>query len=700
MSNAFEKLLIDENGHIQSRSLYREEISKIVSDYLLKSIMAEELKVDIELNKNNYKEHILDPEIRSLFAFAYTDNDNEFDLSFRFLFLVPIFDQGYNFGQYRLCSHLIRMGYSVQNIKLFPVRVQDNVYVFDQSELEKAIDEFVPTFVCETGYLGWERQLIEINHLIKAKCDAKILLGGPLTSSHTPFAIESMQCDVVFVGHGEYLLEEYLRAATTQRRWDPDLCIDSVYYHKKRDGIYSAYVNQHIELLNWDMQILAEFCKYSETINLFSSDVCYGNCVFCYRRDRMEQCYISADKLLLQIMTIVKHSDLLGCKYIRFYDDDFFAASPKRLECIEAIADIIKPNIQLYELQFSLRSLLGIGIGKCINILQRLNLSRVTIGIDGFNDDDLKRLQKGYSFKRVFEVMTALSSSGIPSLLYAILTTHETTCSNLYESFMNMLKLILLGNIFIGPNITPVISLHSNNDKLYPKFKTDKFIYLEVNSVSAPLIPCRTPQEILMQANILPIDRLVRQFITQTNAISQMESAYVLPLVSRFFVILAHEMNWIRLSLSNVDSMIAILNEKQRVLQEEARENVLMNYLDYKETMRFINKKSQIYRDLSDIQNQLELVGNTSRLSEHANMIEGIITDYIEFYKRHSRCKDEIDIDSDLPCSIKRLLAVPILFFVEALDHRSNLEQLFQDIVASDVYMDDEEERMFESVCV
>ena len=244
-----------------------------------------ESKRNFYINEKNYKDYINDLEVESFFDEIFCSDKILLPYQYKFLFLLAISDQGYNFGQYRIMSHLIKLGYKQNDFILFPLYISKNSYVYDKNKLKEILQIYKDQiYVCETSYIGWENQIREINSYIKSISNSIIMTGGPLTSSHLEFCLNKLNTDVVLTGHGEYVIEAFLKAALIQKKQLPNVNIPEVFYVGNFSNLKPINrINKYIELLYWDMELLSRLYEIVPIINLFTSEECKGNCIFCYR---------------------------------------------------------------------------------------------------------------------------------------------------------------------------------------------------------------------------------------------------------------------------------------------------------------------------------------------------------------------------------------------------------------------------------
>lgn len=627
------------------------------------------------INSQNYKQYLNDLEIESFFDEIFRYNNSLFPYEYKFLFLLAISEQGYNFGQYRIMSHLIKLGYSQEDIIIFPLYIKGNSYVYDKDHLKEILQKYSKNlFICETAYIGWENQTKEINSFIKSICNHSILTGGPLTSSHFNFCLNNLNTDIVLTGHGEYVIEAFLKELA-QKRSLSEINIDDIFFvnYPIKTKITSR-TNKYIDFLYWDIELLARLYELVPIINLFTSEECKGNCIFCYRNSYHNQNSMDNNELLNRIRKITTHPKFnkFDKVYIRFFDDDFFAPPKRNFSFLKNLLHILGERFVIAEFTFSIRSIYNLYLlegEKVFDILQKFHLKRVTIGVDGFNDNDLKYLQKGYHFNKVLFIAEKFNYYKIPTLMYAILTTHETNYIDLFHSLINMLNLILKGNIYIGPTITPCIYVQNANQKLYPKFSGNKTHYLDVQSFHKATSNIIVDiYDIIMSAKILPKDNIVYNIINKINFPTLKESAYILPLICTYMKVCAEECNKLSNSLFK-----KTMYSKKNLLVEKIKE-IESNEFSSDNTeaqIDFINTYFNLKRELDITNYYLGL--NDDDIQKKIQKIFSLVDEYYKLYKDQSSF--EIDYyNSQLCNNVRRLLILPLKVFYSEL--QNNLDRL------------------------
>lgn len=641
-----------------------EKKTELVQQYLYNEYSSCE---EIKITYDNYKSVIQDIEIRAFFEELYLAEIEKPDYHIKFLFMMAFSSQGYNFGQFRLMSHLLKLGYDRENVKIFPMLLKNGEYEYNQNDLETVLCEYQPNYVCETGYVGWEIEILKLNRFIRTHSNALIMTGGPFTSSHFEFCNQKLGTDIIFFGHGEYVFEAFLKSCQREKSLLPDIKqIPGVVYANSTsehiDLTKHGIVNKYMDFLYWDYDLLYDLYQIAPVVNLFTSEECKGNCIFCYRQSYLKDNTMSNRELLKRLSVIVN----LPCfhkpdntVFIRFFDDDFFANEKRDVSFLKELSGVLSDRVRIFELTFSIRSVNRLGqlYGDTVyQVLKELNLKRVTIGVDGFNNRDLKRLRKGYDIDRVFHVIKKFSAYDIPVLMYAILTTFETDYRDLFESLFNMLKLAVNHGVYIGPAITPCICVHSGNKKLYPQFQGENNIYLNADTIDDS-----DENEIkIMSAQILPKDSFVRWYLTGISTPTEMESAYILPLMCKYMEDLAVASNRLHKLIYKEgyrQKMTMVLQKlKQRYLGQLEKKNLWKG-----SRIQNLNKEHKIQRNIRDVKTYIEMLEDDSRIYEEYNTMKEIFFQYREFCIKQNRDNS----DSSLAGGIMRLSALPVRLFLK-----------------------------------
>ena len=238
-----------------------------------------------------------------------------------------------------------------------------------------------------------------------------------------------------------------------------------------------------------------------------------------------------------------------------------------------------------------------------------------------------------------------------------------------------MLRLSLIDNVYIGPEISSRISVYSDNEKLYPSFQGNSFAYLEIESVIDTLHENVNPYQVVMHAYILPKNRLVRAFLEKVTEITSMQSAYILPLICKFYQILAAEYDWLIDLYGNEDKILyELINEKHKYAQLYSKlAKRPYDLLNREETKTYINECNAYQRILADLNDKISLAENKQLALERLRALERIIDEYSCFVQANHQPPSNEKVDSHSE-SIRRLLILPLLYFNHALKHKEKIK--------------------------
>ena len=244
-----------------------------------------------------------------------------------------------------------------------------------------------------------------------------------------------------------------------------------------------------------------------------------------------------------------------------------------------------------------------------------------------------------------------------------------------------MISLSCLKDVYIGPTITPSIWVHSGNKKLFPKFREENVIYLNVETLD----PTQNSSNCILSAQILPKDSFVRKFVEDIGQPSLMESAYIIPLMARFMKQLSFEANFFNKLLLDV-------SYKKRICKK-----LLRTIENYKERLRKIcysdvNSINMVHKYRREIEDSYEFISilSTNKIKQKYEEILNIFDDYNEFCSLQMQCEQL----SGLSGNIYRLLELPIQVFLKNLDHEASLKHNV--ILEKVIDVTKEEYKMFE----
>ena len=260
-----------------------------------------------------------------------------------------------------------------------------------------------------------------INDLRKAKYNGHITLGGYGPSLDWETYIR-LGADSVSIGEGEIIICNLAQAIQDHLDW------------RKLKGI--VYVNEQNEVIRNEnetivpfdeiapptREILYAFAKKYGEIHLNpsvqSSRGCYMQCAYCstpkYMRNQGGPVYRT--RSIKAVVDEIEQLYKRGYVNFDFIDDNFLP--PKRDEALnrarELRDEMIKRDIHMH---FFMEFRLEYISKEILELLKEAGLRRLFIGVESFNEQDLKLYNRTYSVKKVCHAIDEVIDAGFSPLL-------------------------------------------------------------------------------------------------------------------------------------------------------------------------------------------------------------------------------------------------------------------------------------------
>lgn len=303
----------------------------------------------------------------------------------------------------------------------YKVEVVDGIIEsLSKEELTKKLLESNCDTFAFTLYDTSEEDIIDIMKEIKKhKPRATILTGGPYPTMEYEKILKKYDViDYITIGDGDQVYINYLNAINKN---ESPLNIKNLAY---RDKNGSVIVTER-EVVNLDEQVPTDRMFAEKVIDKgFSLGVntsrgcAHASCSFCYLKDYQSvSCqpkirYRSPENVVNELQDLIEafHIDK-----VTFCDDDFFGTNTEGLKrACEIFKLLIEKDIKL--------SIYAIGRVKTMQymiehnmlpLMKQAGISCVYLGFDSYNDDILKRYQKGCTVSEIDNVVSALHENGI-----------------------------------------------------------------------------------------------------------------------------------------------------------------------------------------------------------------------------------------------------------------------------------------------
>lgn len=289
-----------------------------------------------------------------------------------------------------------------------------------KEELTKRLLESNCDVFAFTLYDTSEEDIIDIMKEVKKnKPNAVIMTGGPYPTMEYEKILKKYDViDYITVGDGDQVYINYLNAIKNN---ESPLNIKNLAYRDENGNV----VLTEREVVNLDDQVPTDRMFAQQVIDKgFSLGVntsrgcAHACCSFCYLKDyQTVSCqpkirYRSPEKVINELKDLIERFNI---DKVTFCDDDFFGTNIEGLKrACEIFKLLIENNIKLdiyvigrvKTMQFMIEH-------DMLPLMKQAGVSCVYLGFDSYNDDILKRYQKGCTVSDINTVVSALHENGI-----------------------------------------------------------------------------------------------------------------------------------------------------------------------------------------------------------------------------------------------------------------------------------------------
>lgn len=285
---------------------------------------------------------------------------------------------------------------------------------YSSDEINHIISDFKPDFIGVTltityipqtyAYLGELRRL-----------GVPIVAGGPHANSLPEEALNN-GCDIVAIGEGEETITELAEHFAEGRALStiPGIC------YKDTTGEYKRTTARKL-IENLDTIPFPDFSDFpiknytgstaadSNPIfwSIFTSRGCPFDCTFCSshnvfgRTARMR----SAKNIFDEIASLYSK---FGAKTITFQDDEILCSKKRFLELCDLILDA------RLKIKMSIRTRIDSIDKDILEKAQMVGLTRISFGIESWNDDTLTKINKKYKVDRIHKSFATIEQTRFP----------------------------------------------------------------------------------------------------------------------------------------------------------------------------------------------------------------------------------------------------------------------------------------------
>jgi anaerobic magnesium-protoporphyrin IX monomethyl ester cyclase len=283
-----------------------------------------------------------------------------------------------------------------------------------------------------------------IKALRKNNYSGKIVVGGYFaTFSSKELLRDFPEIDYVIRGEGELTLEELLKFELNKKGSLEET--KGLSFRKNLQIIEnpSRPLIEDLDILpQADRKYADTVLKYKSPLRIFGTRGCWGQCTFC---DIVGLYGISKGKTWRRrsVVKLVDEIEYLQKKYntnhFSFNDDQFLVKGKRNLEYVEEFAnELEKRDINI---KFELMCRADTVSKKVMLRLKSVGLRRVFLGLESFDEKQLKRFKKNITVRQNLKAVIRLYKLQIDVIASVILADAYTTLWDLLNQFVILFAL-------------------------------------------------------------------------------------------------------------------------------------------------------------------------------------------------------------------------------------------------------------------
>lgn len=458
-------------------------------------------------------------------------------------------------GALYLASSLKKSGFRVIT-SASKISLEKNEFITEKEELGKILKNnpdlnFIGISLCEDFFVKAKKLVA----FLRKRTKAFIGVGG-IMPTLTPEQVFIHLPGINFLVRGagdetfprlvKILDGLYIDSQLEEKQINELLDLKGFLFQNNRIFI-AGLLNQVNKLENFDRSFI-DFSfldreNLTEGLNLFSSRGCFSKCFFCTTPGRGE--YLGKSlKGLKEILGnyYLRLKEIYGDSIPHFafklsFNDDDFLADIQRAKSF--FVYLKKQPFRINFFQTGVNSFFQRAKNRYGNVINRDLFRRLSpslfsagknniyIGTENFSDEELKRLNKGYDFKKIKEVIKILSEKKICHVHHFIASNQLTSPENILD---NLLKIsifkILYGEYFniLTPIIPYLVSLYpSISYKISRAHGRERF--LNIRGVLS--IKNHPEYDYPLVNNDIPINAVTRQIVPVLNKLFLVEKDYL-----------------------------------------------------------------------------------------------------------------------------------------------------------------------------
>ncbi len=352
------------------------------------------------------------------------------------------------------------------------ISLEDGETITDKKGFLKDLSDDVNIVVISLSEF-YIKKAASLIRLIRKNSDAYVAVGG-IMPTNTPehVAVHLPDADFIVRGAGERILPRIVKILSGKMRSD-GLSADQKTSLLGLKGLIAnipgCFISAESNMINYldnldetrlDFSVLSEK-NVTEGLNLSTSRGCFNNCLFCTTVGRGRFRAMSYPGLirlladykqrLTEIFGDVENIPKSAYK-LSFNDDDFLGDKERAVEFFSYIrrSEFCINFIQTAIRSFYVRGTLASDVPKLdMELMERLGPDifhpesdhNIYIGTENLSDDEILRLNKGYSYRYVKMVVHELSKRRIKQGHHLIFCNPDTKISDIFGNLIKITRL-------------------------------------------------------------------------------------------------------------------------------------------------------------------------------------------------------------------------------------------------------------------
>jgi anaerobic magnesium-protoporphyrin IX monomethyl ester cyclase len=290
-----------------------------------------------------------------------------------------------------------------------------------------------------------EKGIALIKALRCANFSGKIVVGGYFaTFSSKEILSDFLEIDFVVRGEGEVTLVELMQDIITNsgNKFTHILGLSYRQGHTIIENQPRPLIEDLDMLPPVDRKYAAQVLGKGSQLRIYSTRGCWGQCSFCdiismYRKSPGKVWRTrSIENLVDEIEALSKK---YGINYFAFNDDQFLLKGIKALNRVEKFASELEKR--KLKIQFELMCRADAINRSVMNRLKSEGLQRVFLGLESFDEKQLKRYNKRISVRQNLKAIITLFQLKIDVIASVILADAHTTLWDLLKQFIILFEL-------------------------------------------------------------------------------------------------------------------------------------------------------------------------------------------------------------------------------------------------------------------